>query len=420
MHANEDLGVPAGVLDARDPLGLELAWHAQEVPCTPVGLFTRSNGFSEAQSSIGRPSAPQTSHGSRPGIAYLGSKATQADWISSYVSSVVGANSRVADVFSGTGVVTAALKANGLSVVANDHLIWASHAARAILFNDGAPTFKGLSVPDGWVDTDRYDGVLRYLNNLGPVEGFIPREYSPSGPSGRRYLTTENAGRVAAIRQQISDWSGRLTEAELSILVADLLVSVSSVSNTAGTYGSYLKRWKKSALSPLLLQRSPIVLGSSGTCHKVHCDDANRLVRTLDADAVYADPPYTKRQYAAYYHLLETVAAGDEPVITGSTGLRAWEHLASPYCYRRHASSALEDLVSNSPGRHFFLSYSDDGQIHHSEIVKILGASGSVAVKAYHMRRYRSNDNRHIGHQVQERFYHMDRDGKRGEFICHW
>ena len=418
MPVNENLGHHAGFLDAGAPVGLEFARHAQEVPCTPVSLCTRSNGFGQAQPSMDQSSAPRTPHGSRSGIAYLGSKATQADWISSYVSSVVGANARVMDVFSGTGVVTAALKANGLSVIANDHLIWASHAARAMLFNDAAPTFMGLSVPNGWLDTDRYDSVLRYLNNLEPVEGFIPREYSPSGPAGRRYLTAENAGRVAAIRQQISDWSEQLTEAELSILVADLLVSVSSVSNTAGTYGSYLKRWKKSALSPLRLQRSPIVPSSLGTRHKVHCDDANRLVRTLDADAVYADPPYTKRQYAAYYHLLETIAAGDEPEISGSTGLRAWEHLASPYCYRRHASSALEDLVSNSPGRHFFLSYSDDGQIHHSEIVDILGASGSVAVKEYYTRRYRSNDSKHIGYQVQERFYHMDRDGKCGEFIC--
>ena len=34
-------------------------------------------------------------------------------------------------------------------------------------------------------------------------------------------------------------------------------------------------------------------------------------------DAVYADPPYTKRQYAAYYHILETIAAGDRPLISG-------------------------------------------------------------------------------------------------------
>ena len=385
-----------------------------------MGLGTGSDRPGRASSTVGGLRVPKTFRRPRPAIAYLGSKAAQVDWISAYVGSVVGVNSCVADVFSGTGVVSAALKAKGLSVIANDHLLWASHVARAILFNDAVPSFRSLDVPGGWLDIDYYDSVLRHLNNLPPVGGFIPREYSPSGPAGRRYLTAENAGRAAAIRQQISNWSGQLTEAELSLLVADLIVSVSSVSNTAGTYGSYLKHWKKSALSPLLLQRSPIVPSTPSTRHEVHCDDANRLVSTLDADAVYADPPYTKRQYAAYYHLFETIAAGDEPAISGSTGLRSWEHLASPYCYRRHASAALEDLVSNSPGQHFFLSYSDDGQIRHSEIMQILGASGSVVVKEYCTRRYRSNGGRHIGQQVQERFYHMDRDGNRGDFTCRW
>ena len=223
---------------------------------------------------------------------------------------------------------------------------------------------------------------------------------------------------VAAIRQQISDWAAQLTEAEFSLLVADLLVSVSAVSNTAGTYGSYLKRWKRVAKFPLHLQRSPIIPSAPGVRHEVHCEDANRLVRNLDSDAVYADPPYTKRQYAAYYHLLETIAAGDEPTITGSTGLRPWQHLASPYCYRRYAPPVLKDLVANSPGQHFFLSYSDDGQIRHSEILQILGACGSVAVKEYRTRRYRSNDSGYAVHQVVERFYHLDRDGGLGVCRC--
>ena len=401
-------------------LGLELGRNSQEMAGISLDQCAGPDHPGRPSSTAGELKTHPASYRLRPAIAYLGSKAAQADWISSYIVSVVGVNSRIADVFSGTGAVSAALKANGLSVIANDYLLWASHVARAILFNDAAPPFRELNIPSGWLDMDGYDSVLRHLNNLPPVGGFLPREYSPSGPAGRRYLTTENAGRATTIRKQISAWSGQLTEAELSLLVADLIVSVSSVSNTAGTYSSYLKHWKKSALSPLLLQRSPIIPSTPSTSHEVHCDDANQLVRNLDVDAVYADPPYTKRQYAAYYHLFETVAAGDEPEISGTTGLRPWEHLASAYCYRRHASSALEDLVSNSPGQHFFLSYSDDGQIRHSENEEILGAAGSVVVTEYFTRRYRSNDRQNSSGQVRERFYHMDRDDNRGDFTCRW
>ena len=80
------------------------------------------------------------------------------------------------------------------------------------------------------------------------------------------------------------------------------------------------------------------------------------LLPLTRSDFVYADPPYTKRQYAAYYHLLETIAMGDQPKITGSTGLRAWEDKASDYCYRRRAPDALSELVSNLKCDHFFLS----------------------------------------------------------------
>ena len=43
---------------------------------------------------------------------------------------------------------------------------------------------------------------------------------------------------------------------------------------------------------------------------------------TTAADTVYLDPPYTKRQYAAYYHILETISLGDEPIVEGICGIR--------------------------------------------------------------------------------------------------
>ena len=355
---------------------------------------------------------------SRPAIAYLGSKATQAQWIAKYVSSVVAPGARVADLFSGTGAVSLALKALGLAVQGNDHLLWAFHATRAALLNESPPTFGGLDIPIGGLDVDRYDTVLRYLNLLPPIDGFMAREYSPTGPARRRYFTAENAGRIAAIRQQVSVWSEQLTAGQFSLLITDLLTAASVVSNTAGTFGSYLKHWKRSALSPLQLRRSVFTRGAVAALHTVHSEDANRLVRCLDVDAVYADPPYTKRQYAAYYHILETIAAGDEPLITGSTGLRPWEHLSSPYCFRRRAGSALDDLVSNLRARHFFLSYNDDGQIRHPEILRILSAHGTVAFSEYQTRRYRSSGIKQKGPQVVERLYHLDCESERKIHKC--
>ena len=379
-----------------------------------------ANGGDRRELPTGISSAPvdQRNSEGRPAIAYLGSKSAQANWIANCISLITLPGARVADLFSGTGAVTAALKASGFSVVGNDHLLWAFHAEGAVLLNDGPPTFPCLDIPIGGIDIDRYDSVLRYLNSLPPVDGFIVREYSPLGQAKRRYFTPENAGRIAAVRQQLSAWSEHLSPGEFSLLISDLLVSSSAVSNTAGTFGSYLKRWKKPALFPLQLRRASFMSGASTSSHEVYSEDANHLVRRIDVDAIYADPPYTKRQYAAYYHILETIAAGDEPPIGGATGLRPWEHLSSPYCYRRYAASALNDLVSNSRSSHFFLSYNDEGQIRHPEILEILSDYGKVVFREYPVRRYRSNGNGEEESQVVERLYHLDREGSRSGFSC--
>ena len=86
-----------------------------------------------------------------------------------------------------------------------------------------------------------------------------------------------------------------------------------------------------------------------GGAHTVWNCDANELVGRVEAPIIYADPPYTKRQYSAYYHILETIARNDRPEIGGKTGLRNWKEHSSRYCYRRSAGKALEELLEREP-----------------------------------------------------------------------
>ncbi len=148
-----------------------------------------------------------------------------------------------------------------------------------------------------------------------------------------------------------------------------------------------------------------MISGSSN--HQVFCTDANTLAREVRSSIVYADPPYTKRQYSAYYHLPETIAVGDEPVIEGSTGLRPWEEKASDYCYRKRAPFALGELVSSVNCAHFFLSYNEDGQIPHDTMIDILSEHGTVQVFETSSRRYKSSDRPHKGATVLERLYYL-------------
>lgn len=350
--------------------------------------------------------------GSMATVEYLGSKQRLVPFLLAAISPTVNVGERVADLFCGTGSVSAALKSVGAHVDASDHMLWCSLYTRSLLKNSRRPSFNGIKdLVRSRSDQHPYGQVLAFLNRLKPAEGFIYRSYSPASEnlSGvrRMYFTPDNAGRIDAIRQTIARWRDLLTDAEEALLISDLLRASAQVSNVAGTYGCYLKEWKPRALRPLLLRQAVFRPGPASH-HTVHCKDAEEFARGIDARVVYADPPYTKRQYAAYYHLLETIAVGDEPELIGSTGLRPWRNRASDWCYRSKAPNALRRLLSRL-GRvsHFFLSYNEDGQIRHEEILAILRSHGVVQVLEIPTRRYKSSAKPHRGTVVMERLYHL-------------
>jgi len=349
-------------------------------------------------------------------IEFLGHKKNLLPFILTHIQRAVAKDfeGNFVDLFCGTAAVSIAFKRAGWRVIANDHLYWCSLSAEALLLNDDDPSFDDVQQfltkrERGLLKPSTYETVLHYLNELPPIKGFIYRNYSPAaksnGDGGRMYFTENNAGRIDAIGTKIEDWRPRLTKGERALLLWDLIRASNAVSNIAGTYGCYLKYWKERAKQPLVLTRS--VLNRGAKIHQVFCDDANRFVETVQGAIVYADPPYTKRQYAAYYHLLETIALGDEPELTGSTGLRPWEEKSSDYCYRKRAPQALQDLVSKLNCKHFFLSYNEDGQIPHPVILDILKGSGVVEFFEAPYRRYKSSPRPHKGDGVVERLYHL-------------
>jgi adenine-specific DNA-methyltransferase len=342
-----------------------------------------------------------------PAVEYLGNKRQLLPFLMASFRQLLPEPTDVIDLFSGTATVAAGLKSDGHRVIANDHLAWCAITAEAVLLNDAPPRFPGLA-PRG--ARDPYRWALEELNSLPPEPGFVHRHYSPASAEidrvERRYFTEHNAARIDAIRACIEDWRDRLSRAEYSLLVSDLLRAVAAASNVAATYGCYLKGWKRRALEPLSLTPTRFVRGGRQN-HEVHSVDAAELIQRLGASVVYADPPYTKRQYAAYYHILETIALADRPSITGSTGLRPWKTQASDWCYKRRAPSALVQLLEHLSCDHFFLSYSEDGQISHDAITEILESFGPCQVVEHDRSRYRSSSLQHKGALVRERLYYV-------------
>ena len=96
-------------------------------------------------------------------------------------------------------------------------------------------------------------------------------------------------------------------------LLASLLEGIPFVSNITGTYGAYLKEWDRRALKKFELIRLNVI--DNNCDNECYNTDSNKLIEQISGDILYLDPPYNERQYLPNYHLLETIAKYDNPII---------------------------------------------------------------------------------------------------------
>lgn len=308
------------------------------------------------------------------GYRYIGSKSRVVDLIIEYIGAPESNKLRLVDAMCGTGVVAYEAAKAGWPVVINDRMKNAVVISEARLLSKKEATFENLG---------GYQAAIDKLNAAMPVEGFMWKEYSPASvnfiPHERRYFTTENAKYIDGVRTLIAEWwyDNMITEKEHILLLANLMSATNDVANIAGTYGCFLSKW--TSQSQRLLQLSCSELFAEPVKYERKCCDVFEL-ECEPLDYVYIDPPYTKRQYASYYHILETIAQEDEPIVEGVAGLRPWEQDASVFCYKLKAQNALVKLLNQLMAKKVILSYSNDGHVNINLLEAELSQTGSVEV----------------------------------------
>lgn len=320
-------------------------------------------------------------------VRYIGSKSRLVDALAPFVGPPPGPDAAFVDAFCGTGAVAELAADLGWTRVRlNDHLACAVTMAHARLASREDARFEAFG---------GYPAALAALAALPGRPGFVWREYSPASArlvgSERQYFTEANAQRIDAIRAEIGRWSreGRLGEVEERLLLGDLLAAANHVANIAGTYGCFLRSWSTQALAPLALR--PRALRARRVVVEASRVDAGD-VAVGPGDLVYLDPPYTKRHYGAYYHLLETITLGDAPEVGGVTGLRPWQHQASDFCYRTRAQAAIRQVVDRLDADRILLSYSSEGHVSREALVGALTGLGRLQVHPLaEIGRYRPN-----------------------------
>ena len=105
--------------------------------------------------------------------------------------------------------------------------------------------------------------------------------------------------------------------------------------------------------------------------------DTNDWIKSISAkkklDVVYYDPPYNKHPYSIYYFLLDIINDWDKSIdIPGSNRGQPLNWFTSNYNSKKHAKSALEDLIKHTNASYIVLSYNDGGIIPIPELDSIL------------------------------------------------
>ncbi len=324
-------------------------------------------------------------------MKYIGNKFRLLDFIyTSLQSEGVPDGGVFCDIFGGTGSVGRFFKEKGFKIISNDIMTYSYVVQFAKVTLNKIPEFKKIS-------QGGLCGVLDELNNLEPIDnGYVFNNYAPSGEFHRQYFSDGNAKKIDAIREKIEGWktTNQLSNEEYLVLLSILIDSADFVANISGTYGAYLKIWRSMALKDIKL--TPPTLFDNHQENLLYNEDANKLIKKIDCDILYVDPPYNARQYAPNFHVLESLAVWDKQELQGKTGQRTYEEKKSRYCLKKEALLAFEDLIKNAKAKYIVLSYNNEGIIDKNSILNVLQAKGRVTEYIQEYRRFRTEkDNEH-------------------------
>lgn len=335
------------------------------------------------------------------GFRYIGSKEKLANSIIDLILQEVPSAESFIDLMAGTGNFSLALRRRGFTVTASDVMTYSLHHLRVALLLNQYPPFNGLvDYLDGLTHNchTNYFAVLNYLNELDGECGYFFNEFSPDGnPNNatkpRMYYTSDNAKKIDAIRNQIKKWhnSKLISEIEHSLLLHTLILDSNDIANIAGTYGHYLSHFVQRSFSPLMLKACDIEQNNN-TNHTVYCGYAEDIAAKCKGDVCYIDPPYIKRQYAANYHVLETIAREDCPPATGESGLRPWRDQYSNFCSKLKIRSSFSKIIDSVNCPNIFISYSEDGLLTLHELLNFLSQFGKVKTFTISYKRFKSNN----------------------------
>jgi len=319
---------------------------------------------------------------------YIGSKLKLSNFILQSVKQVVGSDLSqqiFCDLFAGTGIVSRVFKPEVNQIIANDLEYYSYVLNKNYIENNTA--FE-------------YSNLLENLNNLKPKKGFIFKNYCLAGGDNRQYFSDENGMKIDAIRQEIErlKQAQQIDDSIYYFLLSSLLESADAVANTAAVYGAFLKHLKKSAQKKMVLKPAEFKIYNQQ--NKVYNQDSNKLIKKIEGNVLYLDPPYNTRQYGANYHILNTISNYKEFIPKGITGLP--DYNKSDYCKKGMVLNSFENLLKQAQFKFIFLSYNNEGLMPEKNIKKLMKNYGHYQLDKQSYQRFKADKTENRNHKANQ------------------
>ena len=325
-------------------------------------------------------------------LNYPGSKKRLLDFINETVESLLPEGKTVFDIFAGTSSVGYSLKSR-YKVMANDAEVYCYEIARALLVNNERinfeliksdfiklvngnicllqETYPEVSEEEQLILDENVDGLVEFNYKLKNIwqEGYVERKCSSKYKLfttyySNSYFGLKQAMEIDSIRYAIEHYKNtKLYDALLVSLYFAMKENVFSKDghmaqplNVSDKRSILIKRRKGSILEKFFKKIQDfeseefVVNNFDNKAFNKTLDEILGSKVILEADLIYADPPYTDMQYSRYFHLLETLTKYDYPNISTyrgkvSTGLYREYRFQSPLSQRGKAKRDLEKLI---------------------------------------------------------------------------
>lgn len=298
---------------------------------------------------------------------YLGNKYKLLPFITGVVSNECPDITSIADIFAGTGAVSSAF--TDKVIITND-LMYSNYICNYAWF--GAEEYDPQTI---------IECVVRYnsLSNLD--DNYMTDNFADT------YFSRDDCAKIGYIREDIEALykNGDINTRERAILITSLLYAMDKIANTCGHYDAYRKGVEFDKSLELYVPMANRQNNPNNQCFNM---DSNELVKNIEADLVYIDPPYNSRQYCDAYHLLENVARWEKPEVFGVARKMDRSTMKSKYC-TQSATEAFEQLIGDIKAKYILLSYNNmaekgndrsNAKISDQDIMRILEKKGEVKV----------------------------------------